>query len=123
MGVLQLNLGNITDTSGNISLAGLTKIIANDGILSVQDNKTGAIALGNVDTATNNKVLNVSIDADFSAGAEGTADVISATISGTNGIHISDISFKNVLPAATEMKAQIATGGAMSTLDIEGTTI
>ena len=104
--------------------------IANGGTLSVQDGKTGAIALGAVDTGTFDKKLNVAIDTNFATdtqpwedhGIIGHADVISATVTGDKGIHISDIRM-TADPIATEMKAQIATDGAIAKIDVTDTTI
>ena len=126
-------------TDGNVNLSGATKIEANGGTLSVQDGKTGTIQLGVVDTATNSKNLNVSIDADFmhegkvsenDRGILGSADVINATsFTGTKNIHVSDINLiingteTNKHPVGTEFTAKIANGAAANAIDVTNTTI
>ena len=135
----------IADTTsgneGNIDLTGATKIVANGGTLNVQDGETGLISLGAVDTATNDKNLNVAIDADFmhntttnDRGIVGNADVITATslTEGANNskIHVSDINLvlgtseTNTHPIGTEFTVQVASGAvAQAAMDFTGTTV
>ncbi len=125
------------DNDGDINLSSVGKsIIANGGILSVQDNKAGNINLGNIKTGTGDdaKNLNVAIDMHFVTGADDidyAADVISVnSLTGDGKIHVSDIKMSKdeetvpVTPPSTTMSVQVATGDtAIKNMDFTGTTI
>ena len=109
--------------TGAVDLTNFSSIIANGGTLSVVDNQTGTITLGNVDTSAS--ALKVAMDANLSGGATGTADVLTGTstsITGTNGI---DITSLNILadPTQTEFKIHVADTSISDKISTETMTI
>ena len=75
----------LADETGSVDLSTFAKIIADNGILSFKDNKTGNITLGNIDTSYSS--LKLALDADLS---QLKSDAIqNASLTGDNGISIS----------------------------------
>jgi len=121
---LKLTSGNFYagTAGGNVDLdTNIGSVVANGGTLDVQDGAMGTISLGTVDLSSAD--LNVAIDADFTTGAVGTADVLDATsVSGSNNIAVTNVLFAGD-PIETNFSAQVATGAAIGAVDMTNTTI
>ena len=131
--IIKLTSGTLKagSSTGAVDLSGAEKIVANGGNLSVQDGKNGTITLGNIDTTSS--ALKVAIDADFTAGPNGSADKISikeeSTYEGSNKIAIYDIKITDNKetnpkdPVETIFNAQIADDSAKANIDLMATTL
>jgi len=116
------NVAANADDNDNIDISSMG-LIANGGTLSVQDDKTGTITLGNINTTAGN--LNLSIDLDLvNQEADKLTQKTGTSITGGNKINLKEIALTSDSGTVTPDDIMIAdTTITTSNLNLEQTTI